>query len=1090
MDISFGQVRSRIIDKALEIKHLTSVRCFSYAKKTKGSDDMTVDGHLNFDTGIDTSGFRSDLGELDDLLSRMNGNLSGANVHLGNMDRGIGNVNSAINSLTSGLKKMLKMLATAFSVKLLIDFSRQAIETASDMAEVQNVVDTAFGEMSYKMEEFADTSIKQYGISRLAAKQTGSTYAAMASGMGIALDAATDMSVALTGLSADMASFYNVSQETAATALNSVFTGETETLKKFGIVMTETNLNAFAMSKGISKSVSAMTEAEKVQLRYAYVINATSLAQGDFAKTQSGWANQTRILSEQWKEFAATVGEVLMKVLLPAVQTINQILSQLISYAQAAAKALSEVFGLNTEDSSKGNTTADYGTADVADTSQEVADNYADIADSAEEAEKANKGSLAAFDELNVLSKENTNSTADLELDTANADDIVEDIAAKLAGITTKTYTIDVDTSSAENNVTILFETIKSVWERFKILCEPLQTALEDLWETLKQIGSFAGENLLNFYEHFLKPLGEWTLGTGLPKLVEILDTTLQNIDFEKINQAYDNLYKALEPFAEHVGEGLLWFCENVLSPLATWYYSYILPAFLNILASAIKILDTIIEDAKVPLGWLWENFLEPAAEWAGSIIASVLEGIALALKKISESDVAISALEGLLIAIATFAGLSKLVGLVSVLFDFKKRLALIQKILGALQKAWAAFSTVLLANPIVLLISILVGLIATFVILWNKCEWFRDFYINLWNKIKETTSNVCSAIAGFFTEAWENIKSAFATVKDFFIGIWNSIKSVFTTVAQWVDENVIQPIVAFFTPIIDFFASIFAVIVELTEGCVNVVLILVGVIKYWIYEHVIIPVTEFFTVMWETVSSKASEMWEKIKTVFGAIFGWINEKIIEPIKNAFKAMWEKVKSGASEAWDGIKSVFSKVAEFFKETFTKAWTKVKEIFSKGGEIFSGIKDGILYAFKSIVNTLIDGINTIVAIPFEGINNALDRIHDIRLFGQQPFEGLISRINIPQIPRLATGTVIPANYGEFAAILGDNKRETEVVSPLSTMKQAVIEALAEVGLTGGNNGGDIVINIDGREIFRVTKKEADKYKRMHGKPAFG
>ena len=159
---------------------------------------------------------------------------------------------------------------------------------------------------------------------------------AMAAGMGLANDSASDMAVALTGLSADMASFHNVGH--ASTALKSIFTGETETLKQFGIVMTDANLQAYALSKGITKSTVDMSQAEKVQLRYNYVMSQTALAQGDFAKTSDSWANQTRILSEQWKEFGATIGTVLMNVLLPAVKAINSLLSQLIAYGTGGSE--------------------------------------------------------------------------------------------------------------------------------------------------------------------------------------------------------------------------------------------------------------------------------------------------------------------------------------------------------------------------------------------------------------------------------------------------------------------------------------------------------------------------------------------------------------------------------------------------------------------------------------------------------------------------------------------------------------------------------------------------------------------------------
>lgn len=212
----------------------------------------------------------------------------------------------------------------------------------------------------------------------------------------------------------------------------------------------------------------------------------------------------------------------------------------------------------------------------------------------------------------------------------------------------------------------------------------------------------------------------------------------------------------------------------------------------------------------------------------------------------------------------------------------------------------------------------------------------------------------------------------------------------------------------------------------------------------------------------------------------------------VKTITDSMSRTWKKFKDGAKNAWETVKSIFGKVAEFFGEVFSTAWNKVKEIFSKGGAIFKGIKEGIASAFKAIVNSLIDGINRVVAIPFEGINNALNVLRTLELFGHTPFDWL-PEISIPEIPHLARGTVVPAHYGEFAAILGDNKREPEIVSPVSAMKQAFIEALAESGVLGASAGGsgDIIVQIDGREVFRAVRNQADDYSRTHGgRPAFG
>jgi hypothetical protein len=178
----------------------------------------------------------------------------------------------------------------------------------------------------------------------LTAKKTASTFMAMANGMGLVGQSAADMSLNLTGLTGDMASFFNVRQDVAETALASIFTGETESLKKFGIVMTEANLQQFAYKEGVNKLVSEMTEAEKVQLRYNFVLDRTKLAQGDFARTSDSWANQTRILTEKFKEFMGAIGEDLIAILNPLLSIFVAMLDTFSKMATALSSLLADSF--------------------------------------------------------------------------------------------------------------------------------------------------------------------------------------------------------------------------------------------------------------------------------------------------------------------------------------------------------------------------------------------------------------------------------------------------------------------------------------------------------------------------------------------------------------------------------------------------------------------------------------------------------------------------------------------------------------------------------------------------------------------------
>ncbi|MFS8541312.1 MAG: hypothetical protein LOD89_04395, partial [Tissierellales bacterium] len=215
------------------------------------------------------------------------------------------------------LGKLTKVGLIAAATKKLIDFGKAAVNVASDLTEVQNVVDVTFGSMASEINEFASNATKQFGLSELSAKQFASTMGAMLKSSGITGEAVKDMSIELTKLAADMASFYNLDPEEAFTKIRAGISGETEPLKQLGINMNIANLEAFALSQGINKAWKEMTQAEQTMLRYNYLLAVTGDAQGDFARNSESWANQIKILKEQWKEFMSLIGKALIEILLP-----------------------------------------------------------------------------------------------------------------------------------------------------------------------------------------------------------------------------------------------------------------------------------------------------------------------------------------------------------------------------------------------------------------------------------------------------------------------------------------------------------------------------------------------------------------------------------------------------------------------------------------------------------------------------------------------------------------------------------------------------------------------------------------------------
>lgn len=448
-----------------------------------------------------------------------------------------------------------------------------------------------------------------------------------------------------------------------------------------------------------------------------------------------------------------------------------------------------------------------------------------------------------------------------------------------------------------------------------------------------------------------------------------------------------------------------------------------------NLLPRVKELMDNVIS--------LIREKLEESAPELLSFFDMIADGFKWIL---DNKDVIIAALGGIGAAFVAW----NLVSIVQSVLAFAKALQAM-----GLQAAFAAakqwlLNTALFANPIGLVVAAIAGLVAAFVILWNKSEAFREFWINLWEKVKEIASSAWKAISGFFADAWVQVQEIWGGITEFFSGIWESIKGIFSTVATWINEHVFQPIINFFKPVIDFYVEAWTIIFQLAKGCWEAIKIIWSAVKDWFNENIIVPVKEFFVDLWTSITTKAQETWDSVKSIWNVVSTWFNDTIVSPISNYFSNMWENLKSGASDAWSAIKDTFGSVADWFKDKFSVAWQNVKDVFSTGGKIFDGIKEGIEEAFKTVVNAIIRGINKVIAIPFNAINNTLDKIRDVEILGFSPFKGLISRFSVPEIPTLATGGVL--KKGQLGLLEGNG---AEAVVPLEKNKQWIAKVVKEV-----------------------------------------
>lgn len=360
-----------------------------------------ADGSVIIKAVLNTGGIKNALGKLGGTVKSLAGSVGG-------ITKQTANLRNQFEGLGSTAKKVGGIIASVFAVRQIINFSKEAIELGSDLSEVQNVVDNVFTTMTSKVDEFATTAAQAYGLSETMAKRYVGTFGAMAKAFGFTEKEAYDMSTTLTGLAGDVASFYNLDQDTAYTKLKSVFSGETESLKDLGIVMSQSALDAYALEQGLGKTTAQMTEQEKVALRYRFILDQLSTASGDFARTSDGWANQVRILRLQVDSLKASLGQGLINLLTPALKVINAIIGRLATLANAF-KAFTELITGKKSSGQTGGAAAGLAdvsgaAADAADSTGSLADATKDAAGATKDAAKQQKAYLSGLDEMKKFS--------------------------------------------------------------------------------------------------------------------------------------------------------------------------------------------------------------------------------------------------------------------------------------------------------------------------------------------------------------------------------------------------------------------------------------------------------------------------------------------------------------------------------------------------------------------------------------------------------------------------------------------------------------------------------------------------------------
>ncbi len=421
---------------------------------------------------------------------------------------GLTTATARVSRFATALKGAGAMMLAYFGARQLLNFAKDSIEAASDLAEVQNVVDVVFPNLSARVDEFAASAAAAYGLSEKMAKQYTGTYGAMAKAFGYSEQAAFEMSTTLTGLVGDVASFYNLDQETAYTKLKSVFTGETEALKDLGIVMTQSALDAYALANGFGKTTSQMTELEKVSLRYAFVQDQLTSAAGDFSRTADGWANQVRVLQLNFQSLKEVIGGGLITLLTPFVRGLNSALSALVKFGKAVSSVFSAVFG--TKQSVSGGVVVE----DIGDLSSGV-DDLTTSEKGATSAAKELKRQLMGFDEITKLGDTSSGSGSGGG----------SSVSGGLAGLDTSLMDEAVEQTTR----------FSGEMEKFKNFLNglnfgPIQRAWGRLRDGAKRLSDILGGALQWGLEHVLEPLAKWTIEEAAPAALDTLAAALETV--------------------------------------------------------------------------------------------------------------------------------------------------------------------------------------------------------------------------------------------------------------------------------------------------------------------------------------------------------------------------------------------------------------------------------------------------------------------------------------------------------------------------------------------------------------------------------
>lgn len=1030
---------------------------------------MAADGSVIIDTRMDTSGVQN----------------------------GVSAIRQSFNGLGSVVKKIGVLIGGAFAIGKLTQFGKECVELGSNLAEVQNVVDVTFTTMSDKVNEFAKNAMTSAGLSETMAKQYVGTFGAMSKSFGFSEAQAYDMSTALTQLTGDVASFYNISQDLAYIKLKSVFTGETETLKDLGVVMTQSALDQYALANGYGKTTSAMTEQEKVALRLAFVQKQLSAASGDFIRTSDSWANQVRVMQLQLQSLKATVGQGLINIFTPVLKVINTLLGKLATLANAF-KSFTELI---TGKKSSGQTgasgaglvgtdpmadTADqYG--DAADNAEKLADATNDTADATKKATKAAKGYLSPLDEINNYS---TDKSVDSSSKVPGAPGATGGLADKM-----KDAVQNVDYGKVAEGETVLdkmSKPLEKIIDRFKQLAkliakgfwdglgdyepifEGIKKDLDSIRKSLKDI--FTDPEVTKAANNFFDSYA-YAIGQVAGSFARIGLTIAQNIiggiekflsqNVQRIKNYLIDMFNIGSEIAQ-IGGNLAVAFADVFSVFGGETAQQITANLIGIFAEiGMALTETAAKLGRDILNMIAQPFidnkdiLKSAIEGSLGVIETVTSSVLTVIQTLSDAisrlydehikpffDSIANGLSSIFETLITGYNTYILPVLQGLAEQFKGLLegplgdailkieTFLGKLIDSLKLLWES----VLAPLINWIIANLLPVVAKIIdVVGTTAMKVIKSLIKIIGDVADTLSGIIDFLVGVFTGDW---KLAWQGIKEIASGVWNLIKDVIS--GAW------------------------SAIKSIIKGALNIIKSVIN--TAW---NAIKTAT---STVWNAIKKTLSGLWSALKTTVKTVFDAIKTKVV--------GVWDNIKDKTSQVWKSVTTFIS--------------TKVEAIKTAITDKFNAARDAVKSAFERIVDFIKKPINKAISIVNSAvgmINSAIGGIESAFSFGPWSvptpfgtktigFQATFPRVST--IPYLASGAVIPPR-GEFLAVLGDQKKGNNLEAPESLLRQIVREESGK-GQRDGNTY-NVTVNASGRKLLDIIISEAEMRRNRNGKNPF-